>query len=184
MPREQGQGCGDLRAQRRSEAQLPCESPEAAPGSLSRDLALSNPIFGSDPGRESWPRGLHPGSNVDALRAWLREHKQPIYGTKQQLWRRALLARHDLLQKEAVQAELARQVEERRQGAPEMPAVPLRLPKPPTEAERSEHELTHSKFMPWFEFCVMGRGRRTRIEGSTTTKKSRPVLRLRWTWRT
>ena len=87
-----------------------------------------------------------------------RGHKQPIYGTKQQLWRRALSASHELLQKEVVQAELARQLEERWQGAPQMPAVPLRYPKPPTDAERSEHELTHAKFMPWCEFCIMGKG--------------------------
>jgi hypothetical protein len=42
------------------------------------------------PGRESNPAGIHPGSSVDIMRAWLKEKKAAIYGTKTQLYERIL----------------------------------------------------------------------------------------------
>ena len=112
----------------------------------------------SDAGRESWPPGLHPQAGVDLMRAWLREHNQPIYGTKETLWRRLILKNHHILREQIVSAELAKQLEARREGQPVQPAIQLQTPYQPTQAERDDHELTHAKFAPWCEYCIMGKG--------------------------
>ena len=78
-----------------------------------------------DLGRESWPAGLHPGSPIAAMQKWCKEKKIPHYGTKQQLWRRMVPHNYQLLRDQAVEAELQRRLEERRQGMPEHPAVQL-----------------------------------------------------------
>ena len=92
------------------------------------------------------------------MRGWLRDRNKPIYGTKSQLWERVLIENQKLLREEAVQNELQRQLEERRRGASQMPAVPMKQPNLPTEEERKEHELTHAVYKDWCEFCIMGKG--------------------------
>ena len=114
------------------------------------ELGLIEEVRGDDIanqeiGREWWPAGLHPDSGVENMRHWLRSHYHPVYGTKLMLWQRVPEKNKRKLEQEAVQTELARQLEERRQGAPNMPAVPARVPQAPTDVGREEHELTHAK---------------------------------------
>ena len=123
-----------------------------------RAVAGGDAIASQELGREWWPAGLHPDSGVENMRHWLRSHYHPVYGTKQQLWQRVLIKNKHKLEQEAIQLELSRQLEERRQGAPHMPAVPAKVPEAPTAAERAEHELTHAKFAAWCEYCILGKG--------------------------
>jgi len=95
------------------------------------------------------------------MRAWLKQHECPAWGTKQELYAIILVRYKLVLHEEAVEAELQRRLERAREGQPQMPAVPLKTPKMPTDAERAEHELTHAKFMPWREACVLGKGAAT-----------------------
>ena len=92
------------------------------------------------------------------MRAWLKEHESPVYGTKQQMFARIVDRYKQVLKDELIDKELARRLEQAREGQPLMPAVALPAPKQPTKAEREEHEMTHAKFMPWCEFCIMGKG--------------------------
>ena len=110
------------------------------------------------PGRECNPAGIHPGSSVDIMREWLRTNRGAIYGTKQELYARILDRNKQLMKEELIDKEMERQLEARREGQPLMPVVPLPVPKQPTQIERDEHELTHAKFAPWCEACIMGKG--------------------------
>ena len=114
------------------------------------------PLLG--PGRADYPPGISEGSSVEVMRAWLKQHQSAVYGTKQQLFSRILLRNHVLLKEEVIANELAKQLEERREGQPLMPVMALPTPRQPSKAERDEHELTHAKFAPWCEFCIMGKG--------------------------
>ena len=40
----------------------------------------------------------------------------------------------------------------------EKPTPTLTVPTKPTEAERVEHEVTHTPPRPWCRYCMMGRG--------------------------
>ena len=92
------------------------------------------------------------------MRHWLRSHYHPVFCTKQVLWQRVLEKNKHKLEQEAVQTELSSQLEERRLGAPNAKAVLAKVPQAPSAAERDEHELTHAKFAPWCEYCIMGKG--------------------------
>jgi hypothetical protein len=110
------------------------------------------------PGRDYNPAGVHPGSSVDIMRNWLKNNGAAVYGTKQQMYARVLERNKQLLHEELIDNEMKRQLEERREGQPLMPVVPLPAPKQPTQVEREEHELTHAKFAPWCEACILGKG--------------------------
>ena len=155
-------------------------------GAMSRDLAMVAPVAAEqpqpaqpeqpqpmeeEPRTESWrpsktarpARGspltyLFHASNVDALRARLRELKAPMYGTKEQLWRRVLV-------QEALEDERMQEEELLRQRRDELlvqtdPSVPrtMRSPGAPSDAERLAHELTHLPAAAWCEWCQLGRG--------------------------
>lgn len=114
-----------------------------------------------DRDRPMEPAGLKPWSPVEAMRGWLRAAGAPIYGTKDMLWKR-VLEYNELVRKEAaLQEQLAQELEARRlgQGSRESAAVPLPAPRPPTEAEKEAHALTHVPAKPWCRLCVMGKSK-------------------------
>ena len=71
------------------------------------------------------------------------------------------------MKEELIDKEMEKQLEARREGQPLMPVVPLPVPKQPTQIEREEHELTHAKFAPWCEACIMGNQRPGRTRRSS-----------------
>merc|ERR1712194_90600 len=104
------------------------------------------------------PPGIFKGCRVDTMRSWLQENGCPQYGAKEELYKRICERYKVVLRDEALDRELMRRVEEARAGQPQKPVVPLPTSKMPTAVEREEHELTHARFQPWCEYCVLGKG--------------------------
>ena len=119
------------------------EQPEAQPGldhheEIGRQERLPEigPIDLDQPPRDVYPHGLHPGSPVEAMRNRLKDLELPIYGTKQELWRRLVQQEVRATRQDWQRQELARQLEERRAGRGQGPVVSLPEPLQPTDGMR------------------------------------------------
>jgi len=101
---------------------------------------------------------IGPNARVDVMRARLVQLKQPVYGTKQELWARLSKAERAHAAVLARDRELAERHAARAEGL--LPAEVATIPAPytPSQAERDLHELAHTPPAPWCEYCVMGEG--------------------------
>ena len=69
-----------------------------------------------------------PGAAVAEMQRWLRERKEPVYGTKGEMWKRILQRNFRDIRDEAIQTSLRRQLEERQEGQPDLPVMPVGTP--------------------------------------------------------
>jgi len=105
-----------------------------------------------------WPAGFGPGSSVTRMQQELKRRKLGAYGTKQQMWKRLIIDEAAQRREKFVQEELAKQLDQRREGQMQPISIPLPDVPQPSPAEREVHDLTHLPPAPWCEWCVMGRG--------------------------
>ena len=83
----------------------------------------------------------------------------PIYGTKAELWARLEDRERVLRESELIREALAQREQDMLENAAGL-YVPMLMPAiaPPTDLERTMHELTHIPTKVWCEFCQRGKG--------------------------